>query len=112
MQDFLEDSGYEVEVAYDGHLALAYLSKETPLSVIVTDIRLGQGPNGWEVARHARAKEPDLPIVYVSGDCAHEFGQLGVPGSRMLQKPFQSAELLSALSKAIAGRAASSSSER
>lgn len=101
MQDSLEGDGYCVELVYDGSAAIEYLGNQQELCGIVTDIRLGQGPDGWEVARRARDNEPRLPVVYVSGDSAHDFFRQSVPGSLMLQKPFRSADLLTALSNAI-----------
>jgi DNA-binding response OmpR family regulator len=61
---------------------------------LITDIRLGDGPNGGALARDARASRPDLPIHYVSGDGAHEWRNQGVAGSKMLQKPFGPTRML------------------
>ena len=33
---------------------------------IVTDIRLGHGPSGWEIARGAREQAPKIPVIYIS----------------------------------------------
>jgi DNA-binding response OmpR family regulator len=65
---------------------------------MVTDIRLGEGPNGWDVARHAREVIPTMPVVYMSGDSANEHSAYGVPDSVMLQKPFATAQLVTAIS--------------
>lgn len=101
MEDALQYGGYRVDTAFSGVGALEYLDHQAGFAALVTDIRLGQGPNGWEVARHAREKKPGIPVVYVSGDCAHDFTRLGVPGSTMLQKPFRIQDLLTALKKAM-----------
>jgi hypothetical protein len=34
---------------------------------LITDINLGKGPDGWEVARRAREFIPTLLVVYMSG---------------------------------------------
>jgi DNA-binding response OmpR family regulator len=64
---------------------------------LITDIQLGTGPNGWEVGRRAREVVPGLPVVYMSGDSAHDWTAQGVPESVMLQKPFVIAQLVTAI---------------
>jgi hypothetical protein len=39
--------------------------RSTPLS---TDVRLGDGLNGWDVAEAAQAQWPDIRVVYTSGN--------------------------------------------
>ena len=99
-QSALEDGGYEVAHVATGHAAIAEL--EIGISnfvALVTDIRLGQGPDGWEVARRARHLSATLPIVYVSGDSAADWPSQGVPNSIMLSKPYAEAQLLQAVTQ-------------
>ena len=97
--DALKAGGYSVVTASDGAEAIAVLdSRHDELFGVVTDIRLGTGPNGWDVARHARELKPALPVVYVTGDSAHEWPIHGVPKSVLVQKPYASAQLLTAIS--------------
>jgi CheY-like chemotaxis protein len=99
MQDALEDGGYAVVEASNGAEAQAILDdRDRQIAGLVTDIRLGKGPDGWELARHARELNPLLPVVYVTGDSAAEWAANGVPNSIMLQKPFADAQLLTAIS--------------
>lgn len=65
---------------------------------MLTDIQLGRGPDGWEVARHARELVPEMPVVYISGDSAHEWTARGVPDSIMVSKPFVDAQIITAVS--------------
>jgi CheY-like chemotaxis protein len=67
-------------------------------------IRLGDGLDGWEIARCAREITPDLPIVYVTGDSAGAWDNEGLPNSRLLQKPFTSDVLADALKALLAER--------
>ncbi|MDP8919398.1 MAG: response regulator, partial [Pseudomonadota bacterium] len=67
-------------------------------SGVVTDIRLGAGPTGWDVARRARELAPGIPVIYVSGDSAHEWDSRGLPNSVMITKPFVTAQVLTAIS--------------
>jgi CheY-like chemotaxis protein len=54
--------------------------------------------NGWDVARRARELQALLPVIYMTGDSAEHWRAQGVPGSVLLQKPFVSAQLITALS--------------
>jgi DNA-binding response OmpR family regulator len=99
LQDALEDGGFAVRHALSGSEAVAAIDEDpASFSGLVTDIRLGGGPDGWDVARHAREAMPTIPVVYMSGDSAHEHSARGVPDSIMLQKPFAPAQLITAIS--------------
>jgi DNA-binding response OmpR family regulator len=65
---------------------------------VITDIRLGAGPDGWAVARRARELVPTMPVVYMSGDSSHEWSSKGVPNSLMVAKPFAPAQIITAVS--------------
>jgi DNA-binding response OmpR family regulator len=65
---------------------------------LITDINLGKGPDGWDVARHARELIPALPVVYMSGASAHEWTSHGVPHSVFIAKPFAPAQVVTAIS--------------
>ena len=98
----LKEGGYAVVVAADGAEALAALDGPSAgFAGLVTDIRLGDGPDGWEVARSGRERQADLPIVYVTGNAAGEWTTHGVPNSVLVQKPYAPAQLLGAISALI-----------
>jgi DNA-binding response OmpR family regulator len=98
LQDGLEDEGFEVVAASSGTKGIAELEADgARFKAIVTDIRLGKGPNGWEVGHRGREVVPGIPMIYMSGDSAHEWTANGVPGSVMLQKPFVIAQLITAI---------------
>ncbi len=53
-QDVLEDGGYSVRHVSSGLEAIGVLEEDgCAVSGVITDIRLGEGPDGWEVARRA-----------------------------------------------------------
>jgi CheY-like chemotaxis protein len=97
----LQDGGYSVLEAAEGHAALAEIERVEELRGLVTDIRMGATPSGWEVAQQAREKFPALAVVYVTGDSITEWPSNGVPQSAVLQKPFASAELVAALANLL-----------
>jgi CheY-like chemotaxis protein len=88
MVEALEGAGYDVCLCTTGADALTLLDTEAHFAGLLTDVRLGAGPDGWEVARRAREKFPDLPLVYVTGDSAVDFDREAEPHSRLFQKPF------------------------
>lgn len=102
VQHALEDGGYSVLHVQSGDEALAAFDEDpTRFSGLVTDIRLGSGADGRELGRHVREAIATLPVVYMSGDSAHEHSSKGVPDSIMLQKPFALAQLLTAVSTLV-----------
>lgn len=102
MQEALESGGYAVLEASDGNEALAILEdRHAELSGFVTDIRLGPGPNGWEAGHRARELNSQIAVVYITGDSADAWPSSGVPNSLVLQKPFASAQLVTAISTLV-----------
>ncbi len=98
-QDVLEAGGYEVITADSGDAAMTVLDERSAdLRGLITDVRMGSGPGGWTVARHARELNPHLPIVYTSGDSAADWPIHGVPKSLVVQKPYAPARVLTAIS--------------
>jgi DNA-binding NtrC family response regulator len=102
LQEALEEAGFDVLIAADGAVAVTLLDgRHSELSGLVSDVRLGAGPNGWEVARHARELRPDLSVVYITGDSGVDWAVNGVPKSILVQKPFASAQVITALATLI-----------
>jgi CheY-like chemotaxis protein len=98
----LEDSGFAVASAPSGSAALNAIDKfDGTIACMLTDIRLGAGIDGWEVARRARLAHPDLPVVYMTGDSAANWATFGVPGSILLNKPFAMAQLKAAIARTM-----------
>lgn len=102
VEEALREAGFEVLTASDGHEALVQLkAKSGSLRGLITDINLGDCPDGWEVARRARESISGLPVVYVSGACEHEWTARGVPSSLMIAKPFAPAQIVVAISSLL-----------
>lgn len=49
------------------------------------------------MCRRGRELVSGIPVIYMSGDSAHEWSANGVPESVMLQKPFVIAQLITAV---------------
>jgi PAS domain S-box-containing protein len=91
--------GYEVTAVADGPDAVALLRKDNAFDVLFTDIVLPRGMSGVELARAARAINPDLKIVYTSGYAEEVFQQHGRidPDIPLLRKPYRRKELADVL---------------
>lgn len=99
LQDALEEGGYVVLMARGGQEAMvAAEQRHTEFVGLITDIRLGNGPNGWEVARHARRLNPTISVVYITGDSIEDWPASGVLKSLALQKPVADAHVVTAIS--------------
>lgn len=95
----LEAGGYATLAISTGIEAATLIEDESgQFAALVTDVRLGQGLDGWALARRAREFNPDLPVVYMSGDSAPEHGARGVKDSMMIQKPFVGSQIVRAVS--------------
>ena len=94
LAELLRSEGLDVvECATGAAAELVLVSTGTELRALVTDVELGEGPSGLELAQYAKRKFPDLNVVIVSGrDPAY------VPlNTLFLMKPYQTQELLDAV---------------
>lgn len=87
----LEDAGYDIIEAENGDEALDALRRYPAIELLITDIRLPGGLNGWDIAEQARAMRHDLPVIYATGYT----GELRiVPGGEFLRKPYKPSFLI------------------
>ena len=94
----LQDAGFAILHVLSAEEALRAIDEtHSGLSGVITDIKFGGDVDGWAVARHARELIAGVPVVYMSGDSAHDHTVQGVPDSIMLQKPFAPAQLITAI---------------
>lgn len=93
----LEEQGYHVREASDGHAGLAEVRRHKP-DLVVLDFIM-PGLSGAEVAGQVRAEEPDLPILFVSGYSETDAVKRTAPDAPLLTKPFRA----EALQKAVRG---------
>jgi CheY-like chemotaxis protein len=100
--EILRDHGFNVLEASDAREAYLAIDGLEPLLALVTDIDLGPGDDGYEIARRARARHPGLPVIYVSGSAADRHISEGVPGSEFIAKPFRKQRIAEALNRVIA----------
>jgi signal transduction histidine kinase/ActR/RegA family two-component response regulator len=99
----LQSDGHEVLVASSGEEALRALS-EHPVDIVLSDLGLGAGMNGWELADEARQRFPSVRIALATGWGAEideaEARRRGVDA--ILPKPYRLADLRTVLAAALA----------
>ncbi len=93
--------GHTVRTAADAVAALEVMA-DTPADLIVSDIRM-PGMDGLALARLVRKDYPTIPIILMTGYLSEysmgSASEIGVHG--ILKKPFKSADLVTAISRAI-----------
>jgi CheY-like chemotaxis protein len=99
----LEDAGFAVTAATGAEEALRMLDADgANFRALITDVNLGSHElTGWDVAKHAREINDQIPVVYMTGASAHDWGSKGVPNSVLLTKPFANAQVVTAVSQLL-----------
>ncbi len=89
----LEDVGYTVEVALDGHDALAKL--DAGFDLLFSDLIMPGGLNGVSLAREAQRRQPRLKVLLTTGyaDSAIERSDAGGTEFDAIAKPYRRADL-------------------
>ena len=99
----LEEAGFELLVASSGEEGLDYLETEKKGRIrgLITDVDLGRGPTGWNVARRARLLMARMPVVYASSVDEDDWLVNGVPLSKLVSKPYRPSQVVSAVSSLL-----------
>ncbi len=99
----LKPSGHLVSVASSGEEALEKLAKQ-PFDVVVSDMGMGAGMNGWELAEVVKRRWPNVRFLLATGWGAAvdptEARARGV--ETVLSKPYRPIDLLQALTSPAA----------
>ena len=87
----LNSLGYRTLPAADGATALALLARHPNTALLFTDVVLGGGMSGFELARTARERQPRLKVLYTSGYTEQDIARNGydLEGMELIEKPFR-----------------------
>jgi signal transduction histidine kinase len=92
--EMLQRQGHSVATAATGEEALELLAQE-PFDLVVSDVGLGAGINGWELVEQARTRFPRVRLALATGWGAQidpsEARARGV--ERVISKPYRMADL-------------------
>jgi PAS domain S-box-containing protein len=100
---FLDGLGVRFHTAVDGEQALAWLEADGDVDLLLTDIALGPGMRGTDLARNAQARDPDLKVLLMSGfapELLDPDADQPLPWE-LLRKPCTREELSAALARAL-----------
>jgi len=104
VEETLRDGGFTPTVASTGEEA-AVLLNANRYRALVIDIAFGRDHvGGWSIARRARAFDPAMPVIYITGGHVDDWAVEGVPNSILLAKPFAPAQLVTAVSRLLTPR--------
>jgi two-component system CheB/CheR fusion protein len=108
----LETLGHTVVVADAAAMALAVLRTDRTIDVLLTDVVLGSGMNGIDLADAARRFRPGLPVIFMSGFTAVPEAQQRIrdSGAPLLTKPATLSQLEGALNAVTRSRQDTSTS--
>lgn len=95
--DSVEEAGFKTFEASSGEEAFEILDRcSDQLDLLITDINLGVGLNGWDVAEKSRGLARGLPIIFVTGDSLCDWKERPFANSRIFVKPIAPSKLLQA----------------
>jgi PAS domain S-box-containing protein len=99
----LEEAGYSVLEAENGHRALELLAdSDKKVDLMLTDVVM-PGMSGRELARYLTEVAPGVPVLFTSGYTDGEIARRGLldPGATVIQKPFSSATIVQAVTERL-----------
>lgn len=101
IEDALSDGGFQACSVSSGEAALStFCEGRKGCRALLTDVNLGDGITGWELARRAREIAPGFPVNMTSAS-APDWESQGVDGSVLIEKPFAPAQLAAAVSQLL-----------
>jgi DNA-binding response OmpR family regulator len=106
IEDALFGGGFEACSVHSGEAAMStFRDGRERCRALLTDVNLGDGISGWELARQIREITPGFPVIYMTSASAPDWKSQGVDGSILIEKPFAPAQLAAAVSQLLDGGA-------
>jgi DNA-binding NtrC family response regulator len=96
----LDRAGFLVIPACNGEEALALLQESIGIDMLISDVYMGNGMSGIELAERALSARPGLPILVISANLDTEPSVAG-KALPFLPKPFSSATLVRCVREAL-----------
>jgi CheY-like chemotaxis protein len=93
VQRVLERGGYFVHAVPTAEVALLLLKEEIPFDLLITDVVMPGGMNGFDLADKARELRPDLRLLYLTGFVNLPRRALAELRGKLVYKPLLPAQL-------------------
>ena len=100
--EILIEEGVEADGVGYAEEALVLLGSGEKIDLLVTDIDLGDGLTGIDLATIARSRHAEVELLFISGHSEDRAGQVPGPHDHVLQKPFRAQDLVAILREARA----------
>ena len=106
VQNFLATLGCAVSVAVSAEQALLALGPDARFDLLLTDIALGAGMRGTQLAAQAHQRFPRMAVLLMSGFSSEllDADRVSPPTWELLRKPYSRDELARAIARVIAPR--------
>ena len=89
LEETFQDHGFDVAFASHADEAIRLIEAEPGgFPLVVTDIQLGPGGDGFGVARRARELNPAIHVVFMTGHAEADAARSGVEHALIAPKPF------------------------
>jgi CheY-like chemotaxis protein len=101
MAEFLRECGYRVHEAANASEAIEALQSKFAVDLVFTDINLGEGMNGCELASWTTSNRPGVKVLVTTGSALRR----DVPAEviePLLAKPYTGRDLLDRVKQALA----------
>lgn len=102
--DWMSERGFAVHAAAGGEEAMRYLDSGARVDLLFTDVDLPGGIDGAQLARRARQRWPELPVLYTSGRFGPGDIAPLVPRSIFVPKPYDPEDVCTLVSRLTACR--------
>lgn len=101
VEESLQDQGYKVFTAGNAKQALVELKKHPDISLMISDVVMPGGINGYELAEQATGLYPELKVLLTSGytEKAISRGDHAKFNANLLSKPYALGELIARIKK-------------
>lgn len=103
LKGLLLKEGHDVVVAVSGDAALKVLDEEAPFDLVLTDLALGNGPDGLAVLERSKSARAEAPVIVIT---AHGNEKVAVEAMKKgaedyVPKPFDNDEIRLVVRRAL-----------
>jgi CheY-like chemotaxis protein len=101
--EWLGEDGYPVHSAADSAAALTLLDSNPEVELLLTDVVMPGGLNGFDLARRARVRNPALKIIFISAySMAETVMAARSQAEPVLRKPFRHEQFMTQVRRVLA----------
>jgi CheY-like chemotaxis protein len=102
MANLLEEEGYRVTCLTSGAEAVDCIAAGVAsFDALVTDVDLGTGISGYELAELLHASQASIATIFMTGDTAERVRRRAPDAAVVLEKPFRPTQLTEALQQLL-----------